>query len=395
MRPSSSSSPRADELVAAAELDADACSRLAALRVEDVGRDSSSARIFAPGPDARERSPPRRRFASRPSRTTSSPPTYSRSTRCGPARDPAGDEVVGAAELEPVRAPDRDVGALARLERADVVAAEHPGAASRSEPERIPRRHRLRAAAPARDEQRLLDLEAQVTALVRRRAVDAEADAHARVDEVAHAARRPRPGAGWRSGSARRRCLSRANVATSASDRWTQCAHQTSPAIQPSWSRYSTGGSRTAPGSTPPLRPSRPGACAATARACARVRPTRPSAPSSPRTASRARRPGRSRRPSASPASRSVSARIASIVLDQASGGRPPSRVPEVHRAARGDEAHAELARRAISASTSPAPAREHVVVVEDGRAARQRELGEPGAGRGVLASASIRAQTG
>ena len=32
-----------------------------------------------------------------------------------------------------------------------------------------------------------------------------------------------------------------ANVATSASDRWTQCAHQTSPAVQPSSVRYSTG----------------------------------------------------------------------------------------------------------------------------------------------------------
>ena len=34
----------------------------------------------------------------------------------------AGDVVVGAAELEPVRPPDGEVGLLARLERADVVA---------------------------------------------------------------------------------------------------------------------------------------------------------------------------------------------------------------------------------------------------------------------------------
>ena len=38
-------------------------------------------------------------------------------------QDEAGDGIAGAAELEPVRPPDGDVGALAGLERADVVAA--------------------------------------------------------------------------------------------------------------------------------------------------------------------------------------------------------------------------------------------------------------------------------
>ena len=100
--------------------------------------------------------------------------------------DDSGHGVVGAAELEAVGAPDGEVGALARLERADVVTAEHGRAAARAEPDRVARRHRRAAAAAARDEQRLLDLEEEVAALVRGGAVDAEADADARVEHVAH-----------------------------------------------------------------------------------------------------------------------------------------------------------------------------------------------------------------
>ena len=58
--------------------------------------------------------------------------------------DDPGDEVVGASELEPVGAPDGEVGALARLQRADVVAAEHGRAAARAEPDRLARRQRRR-----------------------------------------------------------------------------------------------------------------------------------------------------------------------------------------------------------------------------------------------------------
>ena len=60
----------------------------------------------------------------------------------------------------------------------------------------------------------------------------------------------------------------------------------------------------------------------------------------------------------------------------------------EVHRASRGDDADAELARRLHLRLDQPfAAAREDVVVVEHGRAAGERELGEPGAGGGVLAT--------
>ena len=58
----------------------------------------------------------------------------------------------------------------------------------------------------------------------------------------------------------------------------------------------------------------------------------------------------------------------------------------EIHRAARGDDANAELARRLhLGLDQARAAAREDVVVVEDGRAARERELGEPGPRGGVL----------
>src|SRR6476619_1651317 len=70
-----------------------------------------------------------------------------------PAEHEVGDEVVGAAKLEPVGAPDREVGALAGLERAQVVAAEHRRAAARPESERIASRQCLAAAATTRDEQ--------------------------------------------------------------------------------------------------------------------------------------------------------------------------------------------------------------------------------------------------
>ena len=58
----------------------------------------------------------------------------------------------------------------------------------------------------------------------------------------------------------------------------------------------------------------------------------------------------------------------------------------EVHRAARGDDPDAELARRLhLGLDQARAPPREDVVMVEHGRAAGQRELGEPGARRRVL----------
>ena len=73
-------------------------------------------------------------------------------------------------------------------------------------------------------------------------------------------------------------------------------------------------------------------------------------------------------------------------VLDELVGREPAGGLAEVHRAPRGDDPHAELPRRLHLGLDEPgAPAREDVVVVEHGRAAGQRELGEPRARGGVL----------
>src|SRR5882762_9298247 len=104
-----------------------------------------------------------------------------------PREDEPGDEILGSAELEPVSAPDREVGSLSRRELADVVAAEHRRAASRAKSQRLAGSQCFRPAARTRDEQRLLDLEEEVAPLVGGRAVDAEADARAGVEKVADA----------------------------------------------------------------------------------------------------------------------------------------------------------------------------------------------------------------
>src|SRR6266516_3185723 len=81
--------------------------------------------------------------------------------------DEPGDEIVGTTELEPVGAPDREVGSLPGRELTDVVASEHRRAASRAQPQRVARSQCSRPAARPRDEQRLLDLEEEVAPLVR------------------------------------------------------------------------------------------------------------------------------------------------------------------------------------------------------------------------------------
>ncbi len=67
-------------------------------------------------------------------------------------------------------------------------------------------------------------------------------------------------------------------------------------------------------------------------------------------------------------------------VLDELVGREPAVRGAEIHRAARGDDADADLARCLhLRLDQARAAAREDVVVVEDSRAARERELGETG----------------
>ena len=73
-------------------------------------------------------------------------------------------------------------------------------------------------------------------------------------------------------------------------------------------------------------------------------------------------------------------------VLDQLVGRKPAVRGAEIHGAARGDDADPDLACRLhLRLEQARAAAREDVVVVEDRRAARERELGKAGARGSVL----------
>ena len=73
-------------------------------------------------------------------------------------------------------------------------------------------------------------------------------------------------------------------------------------------------------------------------------------------------------------------------LLDELVGRQAAARRAEVHRAAGGDDPDAELARRLHLGLDQPvAAAREDVVVVEHGRAARERELRDARPRRRVL----------
>ena len=113
-------------------------------------------RILPPGRGARGRSRSRRRAPAPRRARRPRPPTTSRSTRCGPERTSAGDEIVGAAELEPVgRARPRGRPACpARASRCRRAGGRRRRRASRGAAPRAPssprrRRGRARRAAPA------------------------------------------------------------------------------------------------------------------------------------------------------------------------------------------------------------------------------------------------------
>ena len=126
------------------------------------------------------------------------------------------------------------------------------------------------------------------------------------------------------------------------------------------------------------------------ARAAARAPRTPPSAAASPRTASTARRRSARARPGPPRGARRGAARCRRGPRrgssTRSSGGRPPSESPRSIEPRDATMPHAQLARRLhLRLDDARAPAREDVVVVEDGRAARERELGEPGPRGGVL----------
>ena len=73
-------------------------------------------------------------------------------------------------------------------------------------------------------------------------------------------------------------------------------------------------------------------------------------------------------------------------VLDEVVRREAALRLADIHRPARGDDAEAELARRLdLGLHQTRLPGREDVMVVEDRRAAAERQLGEPGARGRVL----------
>src|SRR6184192_3643751 len=104
--------------------------------------------------------------------------------RMRPREDQPSHGIVCAAELEEVRAPDGEVGALARRKLTNVVTAEDRGAAPRRQAQSLSRRHCFRPAASARDEQRLFDLEEEIASFIRGGAVDSEADPYVCIQEV-------------------------------------------------------------------------------------------------------------------------------------------------------------------------------------------------------------------
>ena len=337
MRPSASVVADADERAVVEELDADAGGRPARAGVEHVGRDVLMRRIFAPGAGARARSPPRRR--SRGARRARPPRRRRRAGRRAAGlrrRAPRRGRRRPPSSSPSVRQTARSAHMPGSIEPMSS-RREHRRAAARAEPERLACRQRLGPAAAARDEQRLLDLEGEVAALVRGRAVDAEADADARVEELAH---RRDPGA---EAQVRRRAMRDAGAARRrsgrcrSSERWTQCAHQTSPRASRAAPGTRPAGSRRARGSTPPPRPSRRGACGAGARAAVRAPPTPPSAAPVTEngehgaTAIWTRAVGRLVQLAAR---RSVSASTSSSVLDERVRRQPAVRLAEVHRAA-------------------------------------------------------------
>ena len=192
---------------------------------------------------------------------------------------------------EAVDAHADDVGGHAGCERADVVATQHRRAAARREAQRFAGRHGGRAVRDALQQHRVARFVEHVRAVVRGRAVHAQADAHAGVALRAHrrdAAAQPHVGGrAVRHARARARRGARVPRAPCGSRARTTRRDPSSPRTPPA----PPDAFRTPRCTASLRRPSRTGACASErARACAPARRSRASAPASPRTASTARR---------------------------------------------------------------------------------------------------------
>ena len=266
---------------------------------------------------------------------------------------------------------------------------EHLRAAPRAEPERLACRHRLAAAAAAGDEERLLDLTEEVAPLVRGRAVDAQADARAGVEQGPHrgdagaeAQVRRRAVGDARPGLREARHLPVGEVhAVRAPDVVREPAepfevlHGRAPVELPAVRLllHGLGEVRVEHQAEPPRE-----------RRGLLHQPSR----------DRERRARRDRELHPRSGAALVEGAVEPLglgehrveLLDELVGRQAAVGGAEVHRAARRDESHAELARRLDLRLEDAGPAaREDVMVVEDGRAAGERQLGEPRARGGVL----------
>ena len=349
----------------------------------------ATARIFAPAPDGRGRCPPRgngraRRRGRRPRRRR-------RAGRLGAGRR-------GQSPATGSSAPPSSRPSVAQTARSACLPGSSDPMSSRrstSAPPRVPIRSASRAVIAVPPPRPRATRSACLTS--RKRSLRSfEADpstpspTRAPASSRARTGATPLPAAGSTSGSARRPCPSPRTARprrrrggrsgrTTRRPRASRAARGTRPAC-----------SRRARGSTPPPRRSRRGACGG--RGPSRRASVADSSISRPvtengeqgATATCTRAPGPSSWNAAW--SRSVSASTASSSSTSSSGGSPPSDTPRSIDPREATRRTPELARRLDLGLEDPGPAaREHVVVVEDGRAAGERELREPGARRRVL----------
>ena len=161
--------------------------------------------------------------------TIGTPPTSSSSSGERVPKIESADRVGDVDPGDPVDPPQRDVGELADLQRAEVVLpAEHAGAAHRRHREHLPGAHRCRSAAQPGDQQRLVQFVVHPTRLVGGRPVDAESRPALRPRACRRPARSRSRAGRSRSGSARPRCRWRRTGRCPAVVGQTTCANQTS-----------------------------------------------------------------------------------------------------------------------------------------------------------------------
>src|SRR5437588_2076088 len=227
-----------DELVAAEELDEHACRGPAIRRVEDVGGEHQ-ANLLAWTRWARAISSSSARTRA-PSRTTSWPPTYSRSTRCGAERTSPAT----GSEAPPSSSPSvRQTARSARLPGSSEPISVRPSTAA---PPRVPIRSASRTVIAVGPPRPRATRSACFTSKRRSpRSLDAEPSTPRPMRTPASSMSRtgatPAPRRRFDVGQCATPVPVRANCAISVPERCTQWAHQTSPASQPSDSRYSTG----------------------------------------------------------------------------------------------------------------------------------------------------------